>query len=262
MHRIYSPSKNISGDTITLDDKDQVHHARDVLRLKIDEEVVIFDDAGNEYSAILQKLSPQAIIFRIKNKRHPMPKLNKVKITVACAIPKASHMDGVVDKLTQIGVDTIVPLETERVIVKLYKHKKVSRLTRWKKIALNASQQSQRNTLPVLEPITDIEKLLSNSKSFDLKLIPTLEGERRPLKEVLSVNKPKNILVLIGPEGDFTKNEVDLAIKAGFVPITLGETVLRVETAAVCVASFIKFYFDPPVDVQGNPGDFKGAKGL
>ena len=77
-----------------------------------------------------------------------------------------------------------------------------------------------------------------------MKLIPTLAGERKLLKEVLDKNKPKKILVLIGPEGDFTPEEVKLALKAGCIPVTLGDLVLRVETAAVAVAGFIRLYYD------------------
>ncbi|MFA5144993.1 MAG: RsmE family RNA methyltransferase [Candidatus Omnitrophota bacterium] len=244
MNRLYSPSQSVSGDTITFDNKEQVHHARNVLRLKVNEEVIIFDDKGNEYFCAVEKILPESIIFKVKERKVPINTLSKVKITVACAIPKASHMDDIVDKLTQLGVGAIIPMETERVIVKLDKRKKILRQERWEKIILNASQQSQRNTLAVLEPVKKMEGVLSESAGYDLKLIPALIGDRKPLKEVLGKYKPKNILVLIGPEGDFTVEEVDLAIKSGFIPVTLGDSVLRVETAAVSVAAFIRLYYE------------------
>lgn len=242
MQRLYCPTRNILGDKIIIDDKDQVHHAKNVLRLKLNEKAIIFDDKGNEYKSVLGKVLATSMIFEIKERRKIIPKTSNIKVTVACAIPKASHMDGIIDKLTQLGVDRIVPLETERVIVKLNRHKRILRQERWKKIALNASQQSQRNTLPILEPIKNVKEFLSNSGDFDLKLIPTLIEDRKPLKEVLDAPKPKNILVLIGPEGDFTPKELELAKKSGCIPVSLGDLVLRVETAAVAVASFIRFY--------------------
>lgn len=85
---------------------------------------------------------------------------------------------------------------------------------------------------------------MSDSGSFDLKLIPTLTGERKPCKEILKESKAKNILVIIGPEGDFTSEELDSAKKAGCIPVSLGDLVLRVETAAVAVASFIHLYYE------------------
>jgi 16S rRNA (uracil1498-N3)-methyltransferase len=244
MHRLYSPTQNISGDKIILDDKDQVHHAKDVLRLKDNEEVVIFDAQGNEYCSILEKSLPGSMVFRIKNKKNFIPNLSKVKLAVACAIPKRAKFDDIVDKLTQLGVDRIIPMQTGRVVVKLDMRKANSRLSRWKKIALNASLQSQRNTLPILEPLKKIEEVLCNLRGYDLKVIPTLIGEREALKNILTKNKPRNILVFIGPEGDFTPGEINQAKKAGFIPVSLGDLVLRVETAAVAVVSFIRLYYE------------------
>lgn len=243
MHRLYCPSQNISDNTIIIDNKEHVHHAKNVLRLKAYEEVVIFDAQGNTYRAILEKLLPKAMIFKIKGKERLILKPEKIKITVACAIPKGSRMDELIDKLTQLGAERIIPLETERVIVKLDKHKKIFRQERWKKIAFNASLQSQRNTLPILEPIKNIKGLLSDSGNFDLKLIPALAGERKPLKDILEGSKAKNILVIIGPEGDFTSDELALAKKMGCIPVSLGDLVLRVATAAVAAVSFIRLYY-------------------
>jgi 16S rRNA (uracil1498-N3)-methyltransferase len=153
-------------------------------------------------------------------------------------------MDDIIDKLTQLGVDRIIPLETERVIVKWDKNQRVRHLERFQKIALNASQQSQRKALPVIEPIKDIKEVISTAAGYDLKLIPHLMGERKTLKEIFIKNRPKNILVLIGPEGDFSSAEVALAKRAGFIPVSLGDLVLRVETAAVAIASFIRLYLN------------------
>lgn len=241
MQRFYCPLQDITGNKIILSEKSQVHHLKDVLRLKIDDEVIVFDDKNNEYTAVIEELSAKAVMFKIKT-RHKLIYNQKAKITVACAIPKKSKMDDIVDKLTQLGVDRIIPLETERVIVRLDNNKKPMRQKRWEKIIISSSQQSQRITMPTLEQIQDIKEVLLHSNNYDLKIIPTLSAERRTLKEIFAKSKPKNILVLIGPEGDFTPDEVNLAKKAGFIPISLGNFVLRVETAAVAVASFIRLY--------------------
>ncbi|MCX5706225.1 MAG: RsmE family RNA methyltransferase, partial [Candidatus Omnitrophica bacterium] len=149
-------------------------------------------------------------------------------ITLACAIPKKAKFDDIVDKLTQLGSARIIPLKTERVIVKLDNHKEALRLTRWRKIAQAASQQSKRSDIPVIEPPKDLEDLLTQSQDFDLKLIPTLEGRRKTLKEIFSKIQPRNILILIGPEGDFSAKEIAMALKSGFIPVTLGDLVLRI----------------------------------
>jgi 16S rRNA (uracil1498-N3)-methyltransferase len=239
MQRFYTPSQNISGDKITLSDTNQLHHMQNVLRLEVKDEVMVFDDKTNEYKAEIEKLSSQNAILKIKmRKKNIIDK--KIRIAVACALPKKSKIEDIIDKLTQLGVDKIIPLETERVIVKLDDKKKEMRLARWQKIAQNASLQSHRNSLPIIEPLKEIKELLSNSDYFDLKLIPTLLGKRKSLKEILSNFKYKNILILIGPEGDFTAQELILAKQAGCIPVSLGELVLRVDTAAIAVLSFIR----------------------
>jgi len=241
MHRFYVPCQNISPDKIIISDKSQVHHISCVLRLKPKEEAIIFDEKGNEYGVIIEEVSAQGVGFKIKT-RHKFVPSRRLKVTVACALPKKSKMDEIVDKLTQLGVDRIIPLKTQRVVVKLDEHKKILRKNRWEKIAQSASLQSQRNTIPAIESIKDIKEILSKAQDFDLKLIPTLTGKRKSLKEILGKSKFTNVLVLIGPEGDFTPAEVNLAKKAGCIPVSLGDLVLRVETAAIAVASFIRLY--------------------
>lgn len=242
MHRLYVNSENISGDEIIIKDKEQVHHNRDVLRLRKDEEAVVFDEKGTEYRCILAGSSAEGMLFKVAGKGPR--RRSETGVTIACAIPKGPSMDNIMDKLTQLGVERIIPLETERVIVKLDKRKKALRHERWKKIILSASIQSQRSILPILDPVKGMKELLSEPGNFDLKLIPALAGERRPLREVLKGTGPKNILVVIGPEGDFTAAELDAARKAGCIPVSLGPSVLRVETAAVTAAAFIRLYYE------------------
>jgi len=242
MHKFFCLSFNVLEDIISVDDQEQIHHMKDVLRLKPGEEVDLFDEKGNEYDCIVEKVSDKAITFVIAHRHLAPPKREGVGITVACAIPKNVKMDDIVDKLTQLGVERIIPLETRRVIVRLSADKKKERLERWKKIALSATKQSKRNFVPVVEPIQSMEEAMSNLKNFDLKLIPTLGGERRALKELELERKPQNVIVFIGPEGDFTDEEVELAKKNGCIPVTLGNLVLRVDTAAIALASFFRLY--------------------
>lgn len=239
MHRFYCPSQNISSDKIIISDKFQVHHLKDVLRLKVGDEIIVFDGRGNEYRSIIEKVLSKTVMLEIKD-RHKFIPVSKLQITVACAIPKKSKMDDIVDKLTQLGVDRIIPLKTERAIIKLDKHKEILRQERWKKIALSASQQSHRGTIPIVEPIKDIREVLSQAGDFDLKLIPTLKGKQKSLREIFEEFHPTNTLVLIGPEGDFTPSEIDLAKQAGCIPVSLGDLVLRVETAAIALISYIR----------------------
>ena len=244
MYRFFSPIQNISDYKIIISDKRQAHYLKDVLRLKIKDKVIAFDEKQNSYNCLIVKILSDKIILDIKKTTQPLGNQNRASLAIACAIPKKSNMDDIIDKLTQLGVERIIPLKTKRVIVNLDEEKSQLRLIRWQKIAQSAAQQSQRITLPIIEPIQDIKEAIAESKDYDLKLIPTLSGQRKGLREVLEKYKPRSILVFIGPEGDFTEDEVSLAKLAGCVPISLGSLVLRVETAAVAVASFIRLNED------------------
>jgi 16S rRNA (uracil1498-N3)-methyltransferase len=237
MHRFYVD--RIDGETASISDAGQLHHLKDVLRLKTGAAVVVCDSQGNEYTGTVAGIERKQAVIKVTAS---IPaRRNKMKLTIACAIPKGDRMDDIIDQLTQLGVARIIPMDTERVVVKLDEAKKEARLKRWRKIAPNAARQSQRNRIPLIEPVTNITDVIARSQDFDLKLIPHLEGERKLIKDVLVAARPKNVIVLIGPEGDFTPAEVGLALKAGFIPVSLGDTVLRVATAAVAVASYFKF---------------------
>jgi 16S rRNA (uracil1498-N3)-methyltransferase len=227
---------NIEGDQSVICDAGQLHHLRDVLRLKAGEQITVFDSAGREYLCSITGLTRQQALLKVIERRAVRPV--KFKLAVACALPKKSGFDDIVDKLTQIGVDTIIPLLTERVMVK--PDEAGARLERWRKITRGAAEQSCRNTLPAILGISTFKDLLCKSAEYDLKLILTLNGRRLSIKDVLAGKTPASVLVLIGPEGDFTPQEVEQAVRTGFQPVTLGDNVLRVETAAIAVAAYIK----------------------
>ncbi len=242
MRRFFCPSLNISANKIIINHQGQVHHLRDVLWLKPEDKVIIFDEKANQYNCKIEKIAKE-VSLKIISKQLSSGNKKEMKITLACAIPKKAKFDDLVDKLTQLGVDKIIPLETERVIVKLDKEKKLLRQKRWEKIALAAAQQSQRRDIPVVGLVMDIKEILSECSNYDLKIIPALFGRRKSLKEIFGQSNPKSILVLIGPEGDFTSAELELAKRAGCIPVSLGDLVLRVDTAAIAVVSFIMFLF-------------------
>ena len=244
MNRFLVEKIDAGNKFIILNDPAQLRHLRDVLRARLGKRIAVFDCLGNEYAAIVIEIGLSSVKLEIKEKRPPNDL--DIQITVACAIPKRVKMDDIIDKLTQLGVTCIIPLQTERVIVKLDQRKKLQRFQRWERIALSAVKQSQRSKLVVINPVSEFKDAIVNTDDFDLKLIPTLEAQRRTLKEIFNhPAKPiKKVMVLIGPEGDFTPQEVSLARAAGFLPVTLGQQVLRVDTAAIAVVSFIKLNAD------------------
>ena len=244
MNRFLVEKINPADKFIILNDPAQLRHLRGVLRARLGKRIAVFDRLGNEYAAAVVEIGSSSVKLEIKEKRPPNDL--DIQITVACAIPKKVKMDDIIDKLTQLGVTCIIPLQTERVIVKLDQRKKLQRFQRWERIGLSAVKQSQRSKLVVINPVSEFKDAIANTDDFDLKLIPTLGAQRRTLKEIFNhpVKPIKKVMVLIGPEGDFTPQEVSLARAAGFLPVTLGQQVLRVDTAAIAVVSFIKLNAD------------------
>lgn len=240
MHRFFID--RIQGEIVSLTDTEQLHHLKDVLRLKVNDEVSIFDGEGNDYAGVITGIDKRQVEIKVKQVRSANK--TSIKLTVACAIPKGSRMDEVIDYLTQLGVECIIPMRTERTVVKLDSAKTEARLKRWQKIAQSAAQQSQRSRIPVIESVARFEDVILSSQDYDLKLIPNLSGERKPIREVVAETRPKDVIVLVGPEGDFTAEEVGLALSQGFIAVSLGDTVLRVATAAIAVAAYIKFTVD------------------
>jgi 16S rRNA (uracil1498-N3)-methyltransferase len=236
MHRFYMAEK-IIGETLSVTEPEQLHHLKDVLRLKIGEEVTVFDTSGDEFLCSIVSFEKKQAILAVKRRKPAKPE--KLNLAIACAIPKQSRMDDIIDKLTQLGAATIIPLQTERVVVKL-EEKQENRLERWRKIALRAAEQSHRNTLPSITPVMSLEQVLERAKDYEARLIPTLDSRTLPLKEALGKSTSTSVLVLIGPEGDFTPREVEQAVKAGFIPVSLGATVLRVETAAIAITAYLR----------------------
>lgn len=240
MTRIFISAQDVHAGAVTITDKERLHYLKDVLRLKTGGKIIAVDENNAVYRATVKEIAKEGIMLRLEKEQASSGKQPGPSLTVACAIPKNARMDDIIDKLTQLGVDCIVPILTQRVIVRPDDHAARLRGQRWQKVALSAAAQSQRDSLPVVCGIMGFQEVIAGSADFDLKLIPVLIGERRVLNEVLGQKAYKNILVLIGPEGDFTPQELKTALAFGFIPVTLGNQVLRVDTAAVAVAAFIK----------------------
>ncbi|MCX7927551.1 MAG: 16S rRNA (uracil(1498)-N(3))-methyltransferase [Candidatus Omnitrophica bacterium] len=239
MHRFFCVSQNIKKGQAFLDDPVQLHHLRNVLRFKVGFQAVILDEKGNVYQAYLKSLTSQQAVFCLKELS--LPKVSSsVYRAIACALPKKSKFDEIIDKLIQLGIERIIPMQTERVVVHLEEKDKQKKYKRWQQIALNAVRQCQRNTIPIIDKVMDFKEVLK-LPGFDLKLIPHLQEGCLPLQEVFNRTTFKSCLCLIGPEGDFTPEEISLAKEAKFTPVSFGDNILRVETACLYIASILNY---------------------
>jgi len=230
MHRFYLP--NLQQPVFSAE---EAHHALHVLRLKVGDMLNVFDGRGHEAQCSITEISKDAV--RLKTLTQSSTPALPCRITLAQAIPKKS-MDLIVQKATELGVASIVPLVSERSVVKLDEDSK--RIERWREIALEACKQCGNNWLPEIQPPRKTRDFLNSPGPFDLKLIASLQPDSKLLKAILGdAATPKSVLILVGPEGDFTPAELGLAKSAGCLPLSLGPLVLRAETAAIYALSIL-----------------------
>jgi 16S rRNA (uracil1498-N3)-methyltransferase len=224
---------------------DESHHLVAVNRAAQGATVVAFDGKGSEWICELTNADKRAARLKVRfaQKAKPMP----WRITLGQALPLGGAMDSIVRKATEIGVALIVPLESERTQVHLDGDRSEKKIEKWQTAALEAAKQCGNPWLPEIGPVTGAAAFMAAAKGYDLKLIASLQPGAKSLKSVLeqfrsSQNRaPKNVLWLIGPEGDFTQAEMSMALGSGFEPITLGPLVLRCETAAVYALSVLSY---------------------
>lgn len=167
-------------------------------------------------------------------------------IVLACAIPEKSKFELIIEKATELGVDEIIPLKTKRTEMKLKGDRLRRTVARYQDVAVNAAKRSQRSRVPVIHPIADLASVLKFFPEETTLFIPSLPegGERKNILEAFkAVPSPSRVAFLIGPEGDFTPQEYELARAHGCIGVSLGKTVLKVETAALVTVACAQFWF-------------------
>ncbi len=220
---------------------DDLRHIRTVLRKQPGDLLILLDGKGKEYTARIVRMERTEIIAEVvgeitREAPHPI-------ITLCQGLPKADKMDWIVQKAAELGVANIVPLVTERTIVKVKDEEK--RIVRWQKIAREAAMQSGRADVPVIEPMRELDAFIKTvvPQEDRLLLLPWEEGTV-PIKDILrGTSGTKKIIVLIGPEGGFSEAEAEAARARGFSLVSLGSNILRTETAAVAVLSMIAYEY-------------------
>lgn len=225
-------------------DEEESKHCVRVLRLKENDEVEITDGKGNLFKAVIENAHPKACLLKVGD-QHFEPEQSWELIIAVAPTKNMVRMEWLIEKLTEIGFNKFIPVECSN------SERRVIKTDRLNKIAIEAMKQSGRVYLPEIEELVSFEKLIDKYKSFSgQKFIPHCNSvvssqssvvsnmERKSLPSVYK--KGENALVLIGPEGDFTKEEVDMAIENGFIPVSLNEKTLRTETAALSAAISLK----------------------
>jgi 16S rRNA (uracil1498-N3)-methyltransferase len=222
---------------------EESHHLIIVNRASPGDTVVAFDGRGGEW--ICELANDDRIHAVLKVRFSQKAKALPFAITLGQALPKGPSMDAIVRKATELGIARIVPLESDRTQVRLDDERSGKKHEKWAVAALEAAKQCGNAWLPEIAPVQTAVTFMESARGYDLKLIASLQPGAKTLKAVLAAfqaaqgRAPKNVLWLIGPEGDFTPAESSLAKSTGFEPVTLGPLVLRCETAAIYALSVL-----------------------
>jgi 16S rRNA (uracil1498-N3)-methyltransferase len=222
----------------------EAHHLLHVLRLGSGDIVSIFDGEGRDATARVEIDGPGAVFLRMLTPGEGA--IPRMDLTLIQAVPKGRRMDLLIEKCTELGVRTFAPVLTERTIVRPDEVRGDSRLGRWQRIADNAARQCMASIVPTVRPLRPLPEAIAAETGAGGFLVGSLQDDARPLREVLTElkeGKPPRITILIGPEGDLTEREIELARAHGAAPVSFGPLVFRVETAAIFVAAVIAYEF-------------------
>lgn len=241
MPKFFVTSDKINDDRIIIDSEDAKHISR-VLRMGEGDMLTVCDSQGTDYEAEIVSLGQQEIVCKINSKSASVSEPD-IKVTLFQGLPKASKMEYIIQKTTELGITEIVPAKLSRCVVKIDNKKDESKkLDRWQKISESAAKQSGRGIIPKISPIMTLDEIIEKSKEFDLFFVPYECEEQKTLREVLLSKKDvKSAGFLIGPEGGFDIAETEKLRNAGIDTVTLGKRILRTETAGEAVLAMTMY---------------------
>ncbi len=249
MPKFFVKKDSIKNDTIYITGED-VNHITNVLRLKVGNQILVCDkDSNITYRVELIEILKENIVCNILEKVQETTE-SSVYVTIFQGLPKADKMEYIIQKTTELGVKEIRPVSMKRCVVKLDDKNKKKKIDRWQKIVESAAKQSGRDMIPIMGDVISINDIKDMIDNFDLMLIAYEKEKLLTLKNVLSklhfTNKDKNLKigVIIGPEGGLEEQEVDMLKESGAIAITLGNRILRTETASIAILSNIIYEFE------------------
>jgi 16S rRNA (uracil1498-N3)-methyltransferase len=235
--RVYVDGPLSSGKRITLEGSAASHVTR-VLRLRVGAELILFNGTGGEYQASIDKAHGGSVIVAV-GEQQAIERESPLALTLAQGVSRGERMDLVVQKATELGVSQLVPVLTERSVVRLSAQQSDRKLNHWRAVVIAACEQCGRNRLPSVAPPVPLAEFLRGGRESDggarLLLSPTGPATLAGLGRTAS-----GITVLVGPEGGLTDEEEAAAVAAGFTAVRLGPRVLRTETAAIAALALLQ----------------------
>ena len=237
MFRYFCTEENINNNKVTVEGGD-AKHLKTILRALIGDKISVVTES-KEYIAEIEAINKEDIICTLVEETMTNNE-TKINITLCQGIPKQTKMETIIQQNVELGVKSFIPLITERTVVKLNeKNREQKKLDRWQKIAKESAKQSKRNIIPEVNDIMTVKELIEKLKTEDAMVIVPYELEDvKLLKDVLQEPK-QNYYIIIGPEGGFDINEIEMLQEIGAHIVTLGKRILRTETAGVVTSAII-----------------------
>lgn len=242
MHCFYCNPSQVSGSQISITGAD-VNHIKNVLRMRIGEEMTVCDGTGMEYTCEISAFLPGEVSLLKKAEKKASTEL-PVRIKLYQGLPKKDKMELIIQKAVELGAVEIIPVMTKYCIVKLEDEKKeAKKLERWQAIAESAAKQSGRGIIPRVTNVMHFKEAVKTAAAEGMALIPYEKAESMNSLKAAVQNAPKQqvVSVFIGPEGGFDEAEVETARECGLLPVSLGKRILRTETAGFTTLSILMY---------------------
>ena len=241
MDRFFVDKKNINieNNTCIIEGED-VKHISKVLRCRIGEELEVCDNNNNEYICEITNIDKNQVELNIVEKVD-IQRESDLKIKVYQGLPKGPKMEMILQKLTEVGVDEIILVQTKRTVVKVDDKKEDKKLERWERIIYEAAKQSKRGKIPSLRGVLTFKEALADMKENDFNIAPYENERTKSIKQAIKGVNINTMGIFVGPEGGFEESEIEAIEEIGGKSVSLGPRILRTETASL-VASSIALY--------------------
>lgn len=242
MSRYFIEQQAEIGATVLVEG-DTFHHLKNVLRKRLGERITLFDGKGYTYDAIIERIYKDCLEAIVEHKTRALHE-SPTEIILFQGMPKWDKMEYIIQKAVELGVASIVPVITKRCVVRVDGEMALKKQKRWQKIALEASQQSERGIIPNLHTPTSFEEALQMANHTDLQILAYEKEANQTMKQLLKMDLiPKSVAIFIGPEGGFEEEEVSSAVTHGVKSISLGPRILRTETAGLIVSALVQHHW-------------------
>ncbi|MEG1311000.1 MAG: 16S rRNA (uracil(1498)-N(3))-methyltransferase [Romboutsia sp.] len=238
---------NLENNTCIIEGED-VKHISKVLRCKIGEELEVCDKENNEYICEITNIDKNLVSLDIVEKIDVKRESN-LKVKLYQGLPKGPKMEMILQKLTEVGVDEIILVQTKRTVVKVEDKKEDKKFDRWERIIYEAAKQSKRGKIPTLRGVLSFKEALEDMKDNDLNICPYENEKTVSIKTAIKDNEINNIGIFVGPEGGFAEEEIIQIQEIGSKVVSLGPRILRTETASVVASSIVLYELS---DLGGN----------